>query len=177
MDWLVPPAQPERSAHRPVRGGIAVVDHQALSGGFERPVDFRLARRPALERVLEMREGQAGMGARERRIEAHRLSKKCRARSLSGLVEPVHVPQAAMMRFPRIERVRRPQDGAVALAGLDLAGDGRDDPVADLVEDQERIVELVLEGFGPDDARGSRLGQFHHHGQSAALAPHDPLTT
>ena len=46
---VVPPAQPQRSAHRPVRGRIAIVRHQALPGGFEGPVDFRLALRPALE--------------------------------------------------------------------------------------------------------------------------------
>ena len=39
-------------------------------GRFERPVDGWLARPPAQEGVMEMREGQAGIGACEGRIEA-----------------------------------------------------------------------------------------------------------
>ena len=69
---VLAPAQPERPAHGPVRGGVALVGHEALRRGRVGPVDFRLARLPALERVLEMREGEAGMGAREGRIEAQR---------------------------------------------------------------------------------------------------------
>src|SRR5262245_63932491 len=64
-------AQPESAPHRPVRGRVAIVDHEALSGGFESSVDFRLAIRPALKRILEMREGKPGIGSRERRIEPH----------------------------------------------------------------------------------------------------------
>ena len=60
-------AQPERPAHGPVRGRVAIVDHEALPGGVEGAVDFRLALGPALEGVLEVREGQAGIGAREGR--------------------------------------------------------------------------------------------------------------
>ena len=153
-------AQPERAAHRPVRGGIAVVGHQALPGGLEGAVDLRLALGPALEGVLEMREGEAGIGAREGRVEPHRGLEEMLRALVVGLVEAIHVPQAAMMRLPRIERTRRPQDGAVALDRLDLAGDRGDDPVADLVEDEERVVELVVEDLGPDDAGGARLGQL-----------------
>ena len=130
------------------------------------------ALRPALEGVLEMREGQAGIGAREGRIEPHRHLEEMPRLLVVRLVEPIHVPQAAMMRLPRVQRVRRLQDGAVALAGLDLVGDRRDDPVADLVEHEERVVELVIEDFGPDDPRGPRLGQFDRHGKALALAPH-----
>ena len=65
-------AQPERPAHRPMRRRVAIVDHQALAGGLERPVDLRRALRPALEGVLEVREGEPGIGAREGRIEPHR---------------------------------------------------------------------------------------------------------
>ena len=90
-----------------------------------------------------MREGQAGIGAREGRIEAHRRLEEMPGPLVVGLVEPVHVPQAAVMRLPGVERVRRPQDGAVALDRLDLAGDRRDDPVADLVEHEERVVQLA----------------------------------
>jgi hypothetical protein len=38
-----------------------------------------------------------------------------------------------MVRFPRVQRVGRLEDRAVALERLDLAGERRDDPVADLV--------------------------------------------
>ena len=50
------PAQPERPTHGPMRGGVAVIGHEALPGGLERPVDFRLAPCPALKGVLEVRE-------------------------------------------------------------------------------------------------------------------------
>ena len=146
---VVAAAQPQRPAHGPVRGRVAIVDHQALPGGLEGPVDLRLALRPALEGVLEMREGQAGIGAREGRIEAHRHLEEMPGLLVVGLVEAIHVPQAAVMRLPRVERVRRPQDGAVALDRLDLAGDGGDDPVADLVEHEERVVQLVVEDSPP----------------------------
>ena len=169
---VVAAAQPERPAHGPVRGRVAIVDHEALPGGLEGPVDFRLALRPALEGVLEMREGQAGIGAREGRIEAHRHLEEMLGPLVVGLVEPVHVPQAAVMRLPGVERVRRLQDGAVALDRLDLAGDRGDDPVADLVEDEERVVQLVVEDLRPDDPGGPRLGQLDRHGEALALAPH-----
>ena len=74
------------------------------------------------------------------------------------------------MRLPRVERVRRPQDGAVALDGLDLAGDRGDDPVADLVEHEEGVVERVVEDLGPDDAGGARLGELDRDGEPLALA-------
>jgi hypothetical protein len=45
-----------------------------------------------------------------------------------------------MMRLPGIQGVGRLQDGAVALDRLDLAGDGCDDPVADLIEDEESVI-------------------------------------
>ena len=78
------------------------------------------------------------------------------------------------MRLPCVERVRRPQDGAVALDRLDLAGDRGDDAVADLVKDKERIVELLIEHFGPDDARGARLGELDRHGEALAVALQRP---
>ena len=56
--------------------------------------------------------------------------------------------------------------------GLDLAGDRRDDAVADLVEHEERVVEPVIEDLRPDDAGGARLGQLDRHDQAVALAPH-----
>ena len=140
---VVAAAQPQRPAHGPVRGRVAVVGHQALPGGLEGPVDLRLALRPALEGVLEMRERQAGIGAREGRVEPHRRLEEMLRPLVVGAVEAVHVPQAAVMRLPGVERVRRLQDGAVALDRLDLAGDRGDDPVADLVEHEEGVVQLA----------------------------------
>ena len=61
-------AQPERPAHGPVRRRVAIVDHETLSGRRESPFDLLVALRPALEGVLEMREGQAGIGPSEGRI-------------------------------------------------------------------------------------------------------------
>ena len=75
------------------------------------------------------------------------------------------------MRLPGVQRTRRLQNGAVALDGLDLVGDGRDDPIADLVEDEEGVVQLVIEDFRPDDAGGARLGQLDRHGEAVAVAP------
>ena len=71
-----------------------------------------------------------------------------------------------MVRFPRVERVGRPEHGAVSLAQLDLARDRRDDAVADLVEHGERVGARHVEGLGPDHARAACLGQLDRHGQS-----------
>ena len=117
-----------------------------------------------------MREGQAGIGAREGRIEAHRRLEEMLGPLVVGAVEPVHVPQAAVMRLPRVERARRLQDRAVALDRLDLAGDRGDDPVADLVEHEEGVVQLVIEDLRPDDAGGARLGELDRHGEALAAA-------
>src|SRR5258706_241810 len=84
------------------------------------------------------------------------------------------MPQAAMMRLPCVQRIRRLQDGAVAFVRLNLAGDGRDDPVADLVEHEKRVVWLLVEDLRPDDPGGPRLGQFDAHGEAFAMAPHGP---
>ena len=94
-----------------------------------------------------------------------------------GAVEPVHVPQSAVMRLPGVQRARRPQDRAVALDRLDLARDRGDDPVADLVEHEEGVVERLIEDFRPDDAGGARLGELDRHGAALALRTcSDPLT-
>ena len=73
-------------------------------------------------------------------IERDRLREEVPRLLVVGAREAVHVPQAAVMRLPRVERARRLQDGAVALERLDLAGDRRDDAVADLVEHLQRVV-------------------------------------
>jgi hypothetical protein len=70
------------------------------------------------------------------------------------------------MRLPGIERVRRFQDRAVALDGLDLAGDRRHDPVADLVEHHEGVVEFVVEHFRPHDAGAARLDELDRDGET-----------
>ena len=66
-----------------------------------------------------------------------------------------------MVGFPCIERVRRLQDGTVALDRLDLVGYGRDDAVTDLFEDEEGIVRFVIEDFRPTDARGARFEGYY----------------
>src|SRR5829696_2235518 len=82
---IVARAQPERSAHRPVRGRVTVVCHEALLGEVVCPLDFRIALRPALESVLPMGEGKTGISAREGRVQAQRHFEKWRACSLSAL--------------------------------------------------------------------------------------------
>ena len=87
-----------------------------------------------------MRERQARIGARERRIELHGLREELPRAFVVGLVEAVHVPQAAVVRFPGVERVRRLEDGAIALDHFDFVRHRGDDAVADLVEHVERVV-------------------------------------
>ena len=67
-----------------MRRRVTIVDHQALPGRIEGPLDFLLALCPALEGVLPMREGQPGMGAREGGIEAHRHLEEMLGASLSA---------------------------------------------------------------------------------------------
>ena len=49
------------------------------------------------------------------------------------------MPQAAVVGLPGVKRVRRFEDGAVALDGLNLGGDRGDEPVTDVVEDEEGV--------------------------------------
>ena len=49
---------------------------------------------------------------------------------------------------------------------------GCDDPVADLVENEESVVQLLVEDLRPDDPGGPRLGQLDRHGEAFALTPH-----
>src|SRR6185295_17837539 len=82
-----------------------------------------------------------------------------------------------MVSAPCIQRAGWLQDGAMAFEGFDLAGDRRDNPIADLVEDHKGIVEYEVEGLGPDDPGATRFGQLDGHRQSwplhACRAAHD----
>src|SRR5829696_8403424 len=118
-----------------MRRGVAVVSHEALLGDGVGPLDPP-ALGPTLERALPMGKGKASIGARESRIEAKRHLEEVARLFVVGFVEPVHVPEAAVIRLPSVERVRRLQDGAVALERLDLARERGDDAVADLVENK-----------------------------------------
>src|SRR5271166_7039519 len=109
------------------------------------------------------------MGARERGIERDGLLEETPRSFIVGPVEPVHVPEAAMMRLPRVKRTGRLEDGAVALDGLDLAGDGCDDAIANLVEHDERVLERLAVDLRPDHPRAARLSQLHRHLE--AIAP------
>lgn len=84
------------------------------------------------------------MGAGEGRVETYGQLEEVASLLVVGAVEAVHVPEAAMMRLPRIQRARRLQDGTVALAGFDLAGDRGDDAVADRIEDEKSVVERLV---------------------------------
>ncbi len=77
-----------------------------------------------------------------------------------------------MVGLPRVQRVRRPEDRAVAFGHLDLVRDRRDDVVADVVERDQRIRGRVLERVGPDDARRARFDEFARDGDTIAAALH-----
>src|SRR5215207_9520361 len=138
------------------------------------PLDFRIALRPALEGVLPMGEGKTGISAREGRVEAQRHLEKMARLLVVGLVEPVHVPEAAVVRLPSVEGIRRLQDGSVALECLDLACDRGDDAVADLVENKEGIVEGAVEALCPDDPACSGLRELDFDHEALARAAHRP---
>ena len=154
-----------------------VVGHQALAGGGVGLLDLLLAVRPALEGVLAVGEGEAGVGAGEGRVEAQRHLEEVPGAVVVGLVEAVHVPEAAVVGLPGVERVGRLEDGAVALDRLDLAGDGGDDLVADLVQHLEGVVQRLLEDLGPDDARGARLDELDETVRRSSCRRSEPLTT
>ena len=125
-------AQPERAPHRPMGRRIAVVGAQRLRGHVVGARDLLLPLAEAQqERVLEMREGEAGIGPRHRRVEPHRQLEEPLGPLVVRLVEAVHVPEAAMQRLPRVHRSRRLEDGAVALCQFDF----RRDRTHDLVDD------------------------------------------
>ena len=65
----------------------------------------------------------------------------------------------------------------MAFEGFDLAGDRRDKAIADLVEDDNGVVEYEVEDLGPDDPGATRFGQLHGHCQSCPLHAVEPLTT
>src|SRR5215218_2798147 len=140
-----------------MRGRIMVVGHEAPARGVVRAVRVRDAIAPSLEGILPMCEGQAGVSAREGRVLAYGHLEEMPRQGIFGLGEPVHVPEAAVIGFPSIERVRRLENRAVALGELDLVRDRGNDLVADLVEHVEGIVELLRQRLGPDDSRGRRL--------------------
>ena len=120
-----------------MRGRVVIVDEKALAGCLEGAVAFLFAVSPSLKGVLPMGEGQAGMGAGKGRIEPHSHPEKMLGQLVLRPGEAVHVPEAAVIGLPGIQRVRRFEDRAVALDHLDLGRDRRDDAVADLVEDQK----------------------------------------
>lgn len=92
--------KPECPSHRPVRGRIAIVDHEALLGSLVCPFHFPFALLPTLKRILPMRKGQAGIRPREGWIEAYRSLEKMPGSVVVRFIEPVHVPEAAMMSLP-----------------------------------------------------------------------------
>src|ERR1700746_2226263 len=98
-----------------MRRRIAIIDHEALPGGVKSQLDFWPALCPTLECILKVREGQPRIGPRKRRIEAQGDFKEMAGPIVVDLVDPVHVPQATMMRAPGVEGTRRLQNRAVAL--------------------------------------------------------------
>ncbi len=65
--------KPQGASHRPVGGRVANVRIDAAARRLERELDLAIAIRDEVEkRVLEVREGESGVRAREGRIEAQR---------------------------------------------------------------------------------------------------------
>ena len=124
-----------------------------------------------------MGEGQAGIGAGESRIVPYGYIEEMSGEIVFGAGEAVHVPEAAMIGLPSIERVRRLQHGAVAFDRLDLGGDRRHDAVADVVEHREDIVGLALEGLGPDDPGRAHLDKLDGDDQAARRLRTVPVAT
>jgi hypothetical protein len=60
-----------------------------------------------LEGALPAGEGKAGMGAGEGRIKFDRVLEEALCQSVLILDEAIHVPKAAMICFPGIERTGR----------------------------------------------------------------------
>ena len=110
------------------------------------------------------------MGTGKGRIKSHSHLEKPPGGLVLGLGETIHVPKAAVIGLPSVQRVGRPQHGAVALDRFDLARDRRDDPVADVIQDRKDIVLPAIEILRPKDSRRSGLDQFHAHAE-ATLPP------
>src|SRR5580698_3739254 len=90
---ILPPAQPKRAAHRPMRGGVAIVGNEALACCCESQIALDIAIRPMLEGVLPMGERQAGMGAGKCRIEPQRHLEEILGEVIVRSSEPIHVPE------------------------------------------------------------------------------------
>src|SRR3954454_10856421 len=86
--------------------------------------------------------------------------------------KPVHVPQAAMVSLPGVERTRRLQDRTIALCNLDLARDRGDDSIADLVQHAEGVIELVRECVRPHDPGRAGFDELDRDDDTPAVVPH-----
>ncbi len=159
--------------HAPACSGrLVVVDQQAVAGALIGQRAFAVAVAPALEGILPVGEGQAGIGAGKGRVELQSPVEEMPRLLVLGLGEAVHVPKAAMIGLPGVERVGRLQHGAVALDGFDLGIGIADDAVADIVEHGKEVVGPALERVGPDDPGGAHLDQFDADDQAAGRAAH-----
>ncbi len=165
--------EPEGSAHRPVRGGIAIVGVHAAARGPEREVDLRATiGREIEEHVLEVREREPGPRSRERRIELEGALEQARSMLVVGAAELVHVPETAVVGLPRVERARGLQDRPVALRRLDLLGDAGDHAIDDGVERVEGPLRGRLQLLSPHDGGVARLGQLDDDEDPPVLRPH-----
>src|SRR5437763_17089546 len=80
---------------------------------------------PLLKRALPMGKRKARVGAGEGWIESHGNLEKPLGSLVLGLREAVHMPKAAVIGLPCVERVGRLQHGAVALDCFDFARNRR----------------------------------------------------
>src|SRR5580698_3098766 len=170
--FIVAALEPKRASHSPMRRGIMFVDDHTAPGGLQSVGHVMFAIAPMLKRALPMGERKACMGTGKGRIESYSHLEKPPGRLVLRLGETVHMPKAAVISLPGVQRVGRPQHGSVTLDRFDLARDRRDNPVADVVQDRKDVVLPAIEIFRPNDSRGGGLDQFDAHAESARPPPH-----
>jgi hypothetical protein len=117
-----------------------------------------------------MRERQARLSARKSRVKAYRHVKKMLCLCVVVPIEAAHMPQPPVMGLPRVERLRRLQNGMMPLAGFNLAVDVGDDQVTNLVQNLQGIVLSAAKRASPDDAGADSFGQLNGHDQLAGVA-------
>src|SRR5580692_3898800 len=121
--FIVATLEPKRPSHSPMRRGIVFVDDHTAPSGLQGVGHVMFAIAPMLKRALPMGERKACMGTGKGRIESHSHLEKSSGGLVLRLSETVHVPEAAVISLPGVQRVGRPQHGSVTLDRFDLARD------------------------------------------------------
>src|SRR5579863_1374443 len=107
--FVVAALEPKCPSHCPMRRGIVFVDDQPAPCGLQGMGHVTFAIAPMLECALPMCERKACMGTGKGGIESHSHLEKPPGRLVLRLGETVHVPEAAVIGLPSVQRVGRPQ--------------------------------------------------------------------